>query len=105
LPPLNVKQQRQHRRVISKDGKENLSWIPEGNLVAHLVEHRAGVNFICVSRDCTFFLSGSDDGTIKVWDCQRLEKNVSNKSRLTYNQIGTIFFFFFPNSILIFNNN
>lgn len=29
---------------------------------------------------------GSDDGTVKVWDCLRLEKNVSNRSRLTYNQ-------------------
>eukprot|EP01118_Nematostelium_gracile_P001600 TRINITY_DN11662_c0_g1_i1.p2 TRINITY_DN11662_c0_g1~~TRINITY_DN11662_c0_g1_i1.p2 ORF type:complete len:387 (-),score=48.99 TRINITY_DN11662_c0_g1_i1:8-1168(-) len=31
-----------------------------------------------------FFVSSSEDGTVKIWDCQRLEKNVTNRSRLTY---------------------
>ena len=31
-----------------------------------------------------FFASASSDETVKVWDCRRLEKDVSFRSRLTY---------------------
>ena len=81
---------RRHRRVLSKDGRDLtfLNWRPEGTLVAHLVEHRGAVTHIAIAKDFAFFLTGSDDGTVKVWDCQRLEKNVSNRSRLTYNPLG-----------------
>ena len=81
---------RRHRRVVSKDGKDLtlLNWRPEGTLVAHLVEHRGAVTQLAIARDYAFFVTGSDDGTVKVWDCQRLEKNVSNRSRLTYNPHG-----------------
>lgn len=34
-----------------------------------------------------FFASASDDHTVRIWDCQRLEKNVTNRSRLTYSQL------------------
>jgi WD40 repeat protein len=37
-----------------------------------------------------FFASGSDDGSVKIWDCQRLEKNIANRSRLTYSSQGMI---------------
>ena len=37
-----------------------------------------------VSEDSLFFASGSDDGMVKIWDCQRLEKNVTNRARLTH---------------------
>jgi len=58
---------------------------PEGNLVAYFTEHTASITAIAVSPDHAFFLSGSEDGTIKVWDTARLEKNVTSKSRATYN--------------------
>ncbi|KAG9284442.1 hypothetical protein G9A89_023699 [Geosiphon pyriformis] len=61
-----------------------VNWRPEGTLVAHLTEHKATINQICVSPDHSFFASASDDGTIKIWDCARLEKNVTSRSRLTY---------------------
>ena len=54
-----------------------------GTLVAHFNEHTASVNQICVSDDSQFFASGSSDGTVKIWDCQRLKTNVTNRSRLT----------------------
>ncbi len=59
-------------------------------LIAHFHEHRAAVNSIQVSADNHFFVSGSDDGTVKVWDCQRLEKNVTNRSRLTFSAAGKV---------------
>ncbi|CAG8444654.1 3441_t:CDS:10 [Ambispora leptoticha] len=64
------------------------TWRPEGTLVAHLTEHKGAINQICVSPDHNFFASGSDDGLIKIWDCGRLEKNVTSRSRLTYNLLG-----------------
>lgn len=57
---------------------------PEGNLIAYFTEHTASITAIAVSPDSAFFLSGSEDGTIKVWDTARLEKNVTSRSRATY---------------------
>ncbi|KAF1993216.1 ARM repeat-containing protein [Amniculicola lignicola CBS 123094] len=61
-----------------------IPWRPEGVLVATLGEHTASVNRILVAPDHSFFITGSDDGTVKVWDTSRLERNVSRRSRQTY---------------------
>ncbi|GAA6014207.1 hypothetical protein JCM11491_004137 [Sporobolomyces phaffii] len=63
---------------------------PEGTLIAHLVEHTATVTDIAVAPDQLFFATGSEDGTVKVWDTMRLEKNVTSKSRQTFKQGGKI---------------
>ncbi|KAI5795600.1 hypothetical protein EDC01DRAFT_58745 [Geopyxis carbonaria] len=60
------------------------AWKPEGNLVASFGEHTAAINRVVVAPDHNFFLTASDDGTVKVWDSTRLEKNVAFKSRQTY---------------------
>ena len=39
---------------------------------------------LAVSTDGLFFVSGGDDGACKLWDCSRLERDVSFRSRLTY---------------------
>ena len=57
---------------------------PEGNLIAYFVEHSGAVSALAVSPDHQFFVTGSEDGTIKVWDTARLEKNVTSRSRATY---------------------
>ncbi|KAL4205052.1 hypothetical protein AMTRI_Chr01g135210 [Amborella trichopoda] len=59
-------------------------WRPRGVLVAHLQEHHLAVNDIAVSSDHSFFVSASDDSTVKVWDTRKLEKDISFRSRLTY---------------------
>ncbi|OZJ02400.1 hypothetical protein BZG36_04862, partial [Bifiguratus adelaidae] len=64
------------------------SWKPEGTLVAHLAEHKASITRICLAPDHSFFASCSDDGSVKIWDCARLERNVTNRSRLTYQKQG-----------------
>jgi phosphoinositide-3-kinase regulatory subunit 4 len=37
-----------------------------------------------VAPDQSFFITGSDDGTVKIWDTSRIERNVSRRSRQTY---------------------
>ncbi|GLJ26656.1 hypothetical protein SUGI_0518430 [Cryptomeria japonica] len=60
------------------------AWRPRGILVAHLQEHQLAVNDIAVSHDHNFFVSASDDCTVKIWDSRRLEKDITFRSRLTY---------------------
>ncbi|KAK8968618.1 Serine/threonine-protein kinase SAPK4 [Platanthera guangdongensis] len=59
-------------------------WKPRGVLVAHLQEHCSSVNDIAVSNDNSFFVSASNDSSIKIWDTRKLEKDISFRSRLTY---------------------
>jgi len=61
-----------------------IPWRPEGTLVASFGEHTAAVTRILVSPDQAFFISGSDDGTVKIWDTSRLERNITRRSRQTY---------------------
>ncbi|XWS72101.1 hypothetical protein CRYUN_Cryun02cG0011700 [Craigia yunnanensis] len=64
-------------------------WRPRGVLVAHLQEHQSAVNDIAISNDHSFFVSVSDDSTVKVWDSRKLEKDISFRSRLTYHLEGS----------------
>ncbi len=65
-----------------------MCWMPVSQ-VAHLAEHRRAVNQLSVAGNGAFFASASSDETVKVWDCRRLEKDVSFRSRLTYaSQVG-----------------
>ena len=59
-------------------------WRPEGNLVAMFGEHTAPINRVAVAPDHAFFVTASDDGTVKVWDAARLERNVAHRSRQTH---------------------
>ncbi|EME40865.1 hypothetical protein DOTSEDRAFT_74427 [Dothistroma septosporum NZE10] len=59
-------------------------WRPQGQLLGVLAEHTAKVTRIVPSPDHIFFLTASDDGTVKVWDTSRLERNVTHRSRQTY---------------------
>ncbi|GAB2219712.1 hypothetical protein Droror1_Dr00007349 [Drosera rotundifolia] len=59
-------------------------WRPRGVLVAHLQEHRSAVNDIAVSSDHSFFVTASDDSSVKVWESRKLEKDISFRSRLSY---------------------
>lgn len=64
-------------------------WRPRGVLVAHLQEHRSAVSDIAVSSDQSFFVSASDDSTVKIWDSRKLEKDISFRSKLTYHLEGS----------------
>jgi phosphoinositide-3-kinase regulatory subunit 4 len=60
------------------------SWKPEGNLVALLGEHTGPISRVVVSPDHSFFITGSDDGSVKVWDTARLERSITHRSRQTH---------------------
>lgn len=55
-------------------------------LVANLTAHTGPVNAIVVAPDHAFFVSCSDDNTVKVWDTAKLERNVTRKPRHVYRQ-------------------
>ncbi|KAI5304315.1 Serine/threonine-protein kinase [Ascosphaera pollenicola] len=59
-------------------------WRPQGTLVALLGEHTGPINRVVVSPDHAFFVTASDDGSVKVWDAGRLEKNLTPRSRQTH---------------------
>ncbi|KAL1900615.1 Serine/threonine-protein kinase [Sporothrix stenoceras] len=56
-------------------------WRPAGQMVATFSEHTGAINRVVVSPDHAFFLTGGDDGTVRVWDTQRLERNIAHRSR------------------------
>ncbi|KAK8128041.1 ubiquitin-binding serine/threonine protein kinase VPS15 [Apiospora sp. TS-2023a] len=60
------------------------AWRPTGRLVATFAEHTSSINRIIPSPDHVFFITGGDDGCVKIWDSSRLERNISNRSRQTH---------------------
>lgn len=56
-------------------------WKPQGHVIAAIGEHSAQITCITVSPDHIFFLTGSKDGTVRVWDTSRLEQNVTHRPR------------------------
>ncbi|PLB44459.1 hypothetical protein P170DRAFT_368053 [Aspergillus steynii IBT 23096] len=74
------------RRPIKKANGNDINkvWKPTGGLVAIFGEHSGCVNRVIVAPDHAFFVTGSDDGTVKIWDTNRLEKNLTPRSRQTY---------------------
>ncbi|KMQ48454.1 Armadillo-like helical [Trichophyton rubrum] len=59
-------------------------WRPQGGLVAMFGEHTGPVNRVVVAPDHAFFVTASDDSTLKVWDTTRLERNLTPRSRQTH---------------------
>lgn len=74
------------RKTIGKSSSQSgdRPWRPEGVLVATFSEHIGPVKHIAVSPDHIFFLTGGDDGSVKVWDTGRLERNITHRSRQTH---------------------
>ena len=80
-----VKEVDPRRPIRRANGNEpNKVWKPEGGLVAIFGEHSAAVNRVAVSPDHAFFVTASDDSTVKIWDTTRLEKNLTPRSRQTH---------------------
>ena len=64
----------------------NIPWRPQGVHVATFSEHAGPINRVLASPDHLFFITASDDGTVKVWDTLRLERNLIHRSRQTHRQ-------------------
>ena len=58
----------------------------EAKLIANLTSHSSAITGLVMSPDHMFFVSASDDMTLKIWDTARLERNVTSKPRHTYSQ-------------------
>jgi phosphoinositide-3-kinase regulatory subunit 4 len=72
----NVRQSFSHRiKSESRDGCQ---------LIATLGSHSSRVNGIAVAPDHSYFITCSDDKTVKIWDTTRLERNVTAKPRQVY---------------------
>jgi len=74
------------RRQWEKKGVKSPGghWQPEGVLVATFSEHTGAVSRVIVAPDHSFFITGSDDGSVKIWDSARLERNLAHRSKQTY---------------------
>lgn len=74
------------RKTINRSSVQaaDKPWRPEGILVATFAEHVGPVNRISVAPDHVFFITGGDDGAVKVWDTARLERNIAHRSRQTH---------------------
>ncbi|PFH60280.1 hypothetical protein XA68_11200 [Ophiocordyceps unilateralis] len=59
-------------------------WRPEGHLVATFAEHKGPINRVVASPDHVFFITGGSDGSVRVWDTARLERNITHRSRQTH---------------------
>ncbi|KZT00186.1 ARM repeat-containing protein [Laetiporus sulphureus 93-53] len=68
---------------VARDGSSRR---PETMLITHLSSHSDAITGLAVSPDHMFFVSSSDDKTVKIWDTARLERNVTSKPRHTYGQ-------------------
>ncbi|OQV22247.1 Phosphoinositide 3-kinase regulatory subunit 4 [Hypsibius exemplaris] len=63
-------------------------WRPAGLLVAHLHEHRGSVIRLRSNKNNGDILSCSSDGTVKLWDCARMEgRGLSNRAKYTYKHL------------------
>jgi len=80
---LSLAEQREKCRTDDK----SVTWKPRGNLVAHLTEHKKKVTGVVAIPDTTLFASTSTDGTLRIWDCHKMEgRNIANKARQVYNR-------------------
>lgn len=61
-------------------------WRMSGTMIAHLHEHSESVIKLASVKPCgSLFASGSIDGTVRLWDCNKLNGNQGiNKSRQVY---------------------
>ena len=72
------------KRHSTADKTKDSTWHPAQEIVATFHEHMGPIIRVVVSPDHAFFLTGSEDGSVKVWDTSRLERNVAHRSRQTY---------------------
>ena len=71
--------------AVDKNAQLLREWRPTGQMVGHFLEHRAAINQLVVMPDQRYFLTGSDDKSVRMWDCSLIEgKVVSNRSQLQY---------------------
>ena len=61
---------------------------PKGMIISSSSEHTGWINKIQISPDNSFYVTFSDDGTIKIWSLGRLGSSAIGKSAFTYSEMG-----------------
>ena len=86
VTPIETRQpiKRASDAASGTDIRHSEPWHPDGRLIVLFGEHSAPINCISIAPDHAFFLTASDDSTVKVWDSTRLEKNITPRSRQTH---------------------
>ena len=82
--PLVTPVTRRHLPKKSDSQEVDMPWRPQGILVATFGEHTGPINRVLPSPDHVFFITASDDGTVKIWDTLKLERNLAHRSRQTH---------------------
>ncbi|KEP55073.1 phosphoinositide 3-kinase regulatory subunit 4 [Rhizoctonia solani 123E] len=84
VPSVPVRRRNVPRGTMAS--RESGSRKADALLISHMNAHDSRINGIAVSPDHVFFVSCSEDRTVKVWDTARLERNVTTKPRHVYTQ-------------------
>ncbi|KAG8712873.1 Serine/threonine-protein kinase [Ceratobasidium sp. 423] len=84
VPSVPVRRRNVPRGTLAS--RESGSRRADALLISHMNAHDSRINGIAVSPDHIFFVSCSEDRTVKVWDTARLERNVTTKPRHVYTQ-------------------
>jgi len=87
---INIRRKECYTLAEQRDkcrGEDRVTWKPRGHLVAHLTEHKKSVTGLAVIPETTLFATTSADGTLRIWDCAKMEgRNIANKARQVYNR-------------------
>ncbi|KAF0971538.1 hypothetical protein FDP41_010144 [Naegleria fowleri] len=59
-------------------------WRPNGNLFGQSTEHKGSVNEISVHDSLYWFVTGGNDGTVRLWDLTNTERDFAMNSKMTY---------------------
>ena len=82
INPITKRSIRQKTAETTDGSKRRSTTV--GATIAMFSEHTAPITRLLVSPDHAFFITGSEDGSVKIWDTNRLERNVAHRSRQTY---------------------
>ena len=59
-------------------------WRPNGNLFGQSTEHKGSINEISVHDSLCWFVTGGNDGTVRLWDLTSTERDFAMNSKMTY---------------------
>ena len=79
---ISVYDRKERVEKMERNAAAVCDWKPKGVLVAHLAEHQGGVTKLAAIPDTTLVVSASIDGTLRIWDCARVEIQMKSEKSL-----------------------
>ncbi|KAL9641455.1 hypothetical protein ABK040_013380 [Willaertia magna] len=59
-------------------------WRPNGSLFGQSTEHKGPINELAVHESLAWFVSGGNDGTVRLWDLNSSDRDFALTSKMTY---------------------